>query len=139
MNEKDLENELMQSLRYGSGLDREKLSELVRLATKLFDSIRKPKGNDTSSKVAAQSGDYEWWWIYGVPIIEGIGFDTVIKQEQVQELITAVSTMPDVRAVMSSLELTPSRAQEPEPGPWKVTGALGAKHDPGPSPWKAFG
>lgn len=52
-----LEKELMQSLRYAAGLDREKLSELVRLATKLFDSI-KAKNAKASAIV---SYDFEWW------------------------------------------------------------------------------
>jgi hypothetical protein len=128
----DLEKELMQSLRYASGLDREKLSELVRLATKLFDSIRKPKAGSDSSKAATQYGNYEWWWIYGIPIIEGIAFETVLEHKQVQELISAVSTMSDVKAVMNSLDLTPDGVvQEPEPSPWKVKGAFGARHSPG--------
>lgn len=128
----DLERELMQSLRYSAGLDKEKLGELVRLATKLFDSI---KNKDT--KAAVGGSDYEWWWIYGQPAVEGIAFETILKHEQVQELVSAVSKMSDVRAVMSSLELTPGRAvKDPQPEPWKVKGAFGAKHGPGPpNPW----
>jgi hypothetical protein len=131
-----LEKELMQSLRYAAGLDKEKLSELVRLATKLFDSI-KAKNAKAAGIV---SYDFEWWWIYGIPAIEGIAVETVINSEQVQELIAAVGKNPDVKAVMSSLELTAGSAvQEPDPDPWKLRVAFGAKHNPEPQPWKAGG
>jgi hypothetical protein len=131
-----LEKELMQSLRYAAGLDKEKLSELVRLATKLFDSIK----TKNAKAAAIVSYDFEWWWIYGTPVIEGIAVETVINSEQVQQLIAAVGKNPDVKAVMSSLELTPGSAvQEPVPEPWKMKVAFGAKHGPDPLPWKAGG
>lgn len=124
----------MKSLRYSSGLDREKLSELVELATKLLGEIR--QGSESSAKAAVGPGGYNWWWIRGIPVIDSIGVEATLPQKEVERLIAAVNKMPDVKAVMGPLELTPSDlGQEPTPDPWKVRTYFGAKKSPEPQPW----
>lgn len=136
---RSVEELLMKSLRYSSGLDKEKLSELVTLATKLLEEVR--RGSQTSSSSKAPQGTsqfYQWWWIYGVPVIDTIGLEITLGQQEVERLIAVIHKMPDVRDVMGPIELVPSAlGQEPTPDPWKLRTSFGAKAGPGPpNPWK---
>jgi hypothetical protein len=130
---------LMKALKYSSGLDREKLSELVQLATKLLVEVRQgsqqqPSSSSSSSRAPTPTTlGYEWWWIYGVPVIDTIGVEAVLKHEEVERLITAIQKMPDVRDVIGPVVLTPgSRVQGPFPEPWKLRTSFGAQKGPGP-------
>src|ERR671924_1279011 len=125
---------LMKALKYSSGLDREKLSELVQLATKLLVEVRRgsqqqPSSSSSSSRAPGPTTPgYEWWWIYGVPVIDTIGVEAVLKHEEVERLITAIQKMPDVRDVMGPVVLTPgARVQGPFPEPWKLRTSFGGQ------------
>jgi hypothetical protein len=129
----NLEMRLLEQLKYKEGLDTQKLSELVKLATKLFEGIAKPQAK------AAKLSSAWWWMIRGTPRPDRIAFEVILEREQVLELINTISKLTEVRNVLSSVEISPGLASGPEPDPWKVAGSLGA--DPTPEPWKggAFG
>ena len=46
----NLEMRLLEQLKYKEGLDTQKLSELVKLATKLFEGIAKPQAKAAKTK-----------------------------------------------------------------------------------------
>ena len=129
----NLEEYLLKQLKYKEGLDKKKLSELVKLATMLFEGSMKPQAK------AANGGSAWWWMIRGIPWPDRIVFETILEREQVLELINTIDKLKEVRDVLSSVEITPGLASGPLPDPWKVVGSLGA--DPQPEPWKggAFG
>lgn len=124
----NLEEYLLEQLKYKEGLDKKKLSELVKLATMLFEGTENPQAK------AAKGGSAWWWMIRGIPWPDRIVFETILEREQVLELINTIDKLKEVRHVLSSVEITPGLASGPHPDPWKVTGSLGAH--PHPEPWK---
>ena len=138
MSRNPIEKELLQSLRYGEGLDKEKLCELVALATKLFDAVERENDSEKATRAIKGYGP-AWWWIYGQPAVKGIAVEKVLDHEQVVRLVSAVNKMADVKTVLSSFVLVPSggAVSDPDPNPWKVGLAFGAKHESSPQPWKA--
>ena len=141
MSRNPIEKELLQSLRYAEGLDKEKLCELVALATKLFDAVERENDSEKATRAIKGYGP-AWWWIYGQPAVEaveGIAVEKVLDHEQVVRLVSAVNKMADVKTVLSSFVLVPSggAVSDPDPNPWKVGLAFGAKHESSPQPWKA--
>ena len=125
----NLEEHLLEQLKYKSGLDREKLSELITLATKLFDRVQNQEAKSANMRV------FKRWWIRGIPAPDGIGFEVIVTREQISELINVIDELSEVRNVINTLEVTPGLVSGPAPPhPWKVTGSLGA--DPDPHPWR---
>lgn len=118
MGKNDLEDVLLEQLKYKSGLDRNKLSELVGIATKLLKSV------ETKTMGISVEELIPWWWILGTPDPDRLVFKGILETEQLQGLISAISNMPEVKNALGSLEFTPGLAKE---SAWLVTGSFGAK------------
>lgn len=119
------EKQLMDALKHGGGLDKEDLSELVKIGSKLMQEIRKGAGTDRAA--SGLQVMIPWWWKYGQPAISGIAFEAVLDQKGIQNLVEVVNKNKDI-ANSIHIELTPAvTSMGPEPEPWRVVGKIGAK------------
>ena len=117
----NIEKDLMNALRYGGGMSKEDLSELVRLGSKLVEQMSVPKAGMTRAPI---------WWKYGTPAILGIAFETQMDEKGLQTLVDVINKNPEIRSAIR-LELTPgTSASGPDPLPWKVVGKIGGNVAP---------
>jgi len=129
-----IEEELLYALKFSSGLDRNKLSELVKIATHLFEGVDQKDATsemNTGTSLGAKSTLSVFrWWIYGVPALDRIGFQSTVTEKGIQTIVNNISNKSNVKAALDRIELIPgsiSAQGGSQPIPWMVKGSLGAK------------
>ncbi len=128
---KEIEEQLLEQLKFKSGLDREKLTELLGYADQLFDGLEQSGSTGNRSFIPVPR-----WWVKGTPPIwDSVGFEIFLEKDQLLELVKRIDSIPKIKYVLDTIQISPGIVNGPLPDPWKVKGSLGA--GPVPDPWLA--
>jgi hypothetical protein len=126
---KEIEQQLLEQLKFKSGLDREKLSELLNYADGLLDGLE-TGGNPEATSFRPPPR----WWIKGTPPVwDSIGFEIYLDKEQILELVNRIDADTRIKYILGKIEISPGFRSGPLPDPWKLKGSLG--DGPVPDPW----